>query len=301
MQSFYNLLSSTYEQVLPIQMQTVDWIENILQSSPLQNGSLQKKASDFLLLENGCATGQNARELARRGYCVAGVDLNEKMVQKAAELARSRQVNVSFYRADMTDLKQIARLVVQKSTAGAVRRAVSGFDAILNLENTWSHLTAAGEMERYATSVYEALTPGGSWFVETLNYDLLMSAGELRFAPVKGTLDGETFRFLRHYEFKAPDRALFSIEYRFSEKKAELDHTYLRATPLANLLMIMKKAGFANVTFSLFPGEPPVPAAQWTLESDVSSGIQLDVYKDGKKPLHLYLVASRPLTSKSNT
>ena len=52
------------------------------------------------ILDVGCGTGRHSIELARRGYAVAGLDLSAEMLARAADAARSKEVNVQWVRSD---------------------------------------------------------------------------------------------------------------------------------------------------------------------------------------------------------
>src|SRR6476661_5154640 len=53
------------------------------------------------VLDAGCGTGRYARELARRGYIVHGVDLSPELIEVAKETAGDRIGGVSFTVADI--------------------------------------------------------------------------------------------------------------------------------------------------------------------------------------------------------
>src|SRR4051812_472062 len=53
------------------------------------------------ILDAGCGTGRYARELARRGYIVHGVDLSPELIEVAKDGGGDRPGGVSFAVADI--------------------------------------------------------------------------------------------------------------------------------------------------------------------------------------------------------
>ncbi|WP_321328659.1 class I SAM-dependent methyltransferase [uncultured Ilyobacter sp.] len=56
------------------------------------------------ILDIGCGTGRHSIELAKRGYCVTGIDLSESMLKRAKEKAEEQKVNIDFKKADARSL-----------------------------------------------------------------------------------------------------------------------------------------------------------------------------------------------------
>ncbi len=62
-----------------------------------------KLPSGAAILDVGCGTGRHSLELARRGYRVTGIDLSDKMLEEAREIARTEELKVEFIQADATE------------------------------------------------------------------------------------------------------------------------------------------------------------------------------------------------------
>jgi len=58
-------------------------------------------------LDLGCGTGTNAITLAKNGWQVTGVDFVSQAIRKARRKASRAQLNITFYRDDVTKLKGI--------------------------------------------------------------------------------------------------------------------------------------------------------------------------------------------------
>ncbi len=90
------------------------------------------------ILELGCGTGRVTVPLARRGLKVTGVDVNEAMLAIARE--RSKGLEVTYRRGDMTDLdlRRTFRLVT--IPLGSVQHLATSDDLVSTLEVVARHL-----------------------------------------------------------------------------------------------------------------------------------------------------------------
>ncbi|MDG6220896.1 MAG: class I SAM-dependent methyltransferase [Candidatus Thermoplasmatota archaeon] len=52
------------------------------------------------ILDVGCGTGRHSIELAKRGYCVVGIDLSDSMLAKAKEKAENAGLKIDFSKHD---------------------------------------------------------------------------------------------------------------------------------------------------------------------------------------------------------
>ena len=85
------------------------------------------------ILETGCGTGRILLGLAEKGYEAVGVDLNQTMVEYAAEKARERGLKMELYTADM------AEFTLERPCDGAFC-AISTFRYLLTDEQIKGHL-----------------------------------------------------------------------------------------------------------------------------------------------------------------
>jgi len=56
------------------------------------------------ILDVGCGTGRHSLELSRRGYSVTGIDIADKMLDEARDIAIKEKLNVQFIQMDATKL-----------------------------------------------------------------------------------------------------------------------------------------------------------------------------------------------------
>lgn len=102
------------------------------------------------LLDVPCGDGRHARELARRGYRVTGVDISEEFLAAARESAAASGLEVEWVQADMRRLPGDP----------------AGYDGAFCLGNSFGYLDWAG-MESFLDGVARLLRPGSRFVVAT--------------------------------------------------------------------------------------------------------------------------------------
>ena len=104
-------------------------------------------AFESAVLDAGCGTGENAIELAARGFAVWGVDWSPLAIQAARAKASARGLDVTFAVADALDLSALGRQ----------------FDRILDCG--LFHTFDDEQRAQYVASLAAALVPSGRLFV----------------------------------------------------------------------------------------------------------------------------------------
>jgi len=59
---------------------------------------------ELKILDIGCGTGRHSLELARRGYCLTGIDLSDSLLNRAREKASAQNLRVDFQIQDARKL-----------------------------------------------------------------------------------------------------------------------------------------------------------------------------------------------------
>ncbi|MHC4124097.1 MAG: class I SAM-dependent methyltransferase [Planctomycetota bacterium] len=108
------------------------------------------------ILDLCCGIGRHSLELARRGYDVIGVDLNEKYLAKAHKQAESEKLSIEFVRDDM-------------------RRfcLLDGFDVVINMFTAFGYFESHAENKRVLTNIYCSLRQGGKLIMDMIGKEVL--------------------------------------------------------------------------------------------------------------------------------
>ncbi len=106
------------------------------------------------ILEVGCGTGRLAIPLLEDGHSITGVDLEQRMLDRAIEKGGSKS---SFLLGDMREMDLGQR-----------------FHLIIIAFNSLGHLYTANDVERFFARVHEHLDGGGRFVLSMFNPDLRM-------------------------------------------------------------------------------------------------------------------------------
>lgn len=174
--SLYSSLSGFYDRVFPFQESTYRFLAGHVKADP-QN-----------VLDVGCGPGHYVGRFAHEGYAAYGIDVDREMI----DLARLVHPHATFYRKDMRDLSTLAER----------------FHLIFCIGNGLSHLPAA-ELGRFLQAVGDRLVRGGTWIVQTVNWDRILEHETFRFPPK--VLSKQDLRLYREYRQISAERARFVL------------------------------------------------------------------------------------------
>jgi SAM-dependent methyltransferase len=114
------------------------------------------------LLDVGCGTGEHARHFAEHGWDAVGIDISERMIADANELAGPTGAGGS------------ARYELRAAAdAGGLTEAP--FGAAICLGNSLAFQLERAELAAYLQGVAAALAPGAPFLIQMLNYERIVS------------------------------------------------------------------------------------------------------------------------------
>ncbi|MDM7917516.1 MAG: methyltransferase domain-containing protein [Candidatus Eisenbacteria bacterium] len=187
------------------------------------------------LLDAGCAVGGHSRELARRGFSVAGIDRSAAMIAEARKRTGRSKLGIRFVQADLTD---------------AARIAGAPFDAILCLGNTIGSLRTEQERRAVLRSFCAGLRPGGLLVLQMRDLSAVRDKGHV--FPVRSARKGRSEWILLREQEPAGGKIVFrtTLLHRRSvrvEWQAFRSSSVLRIVPAKGWIEQLRQAGFVRV------------------------------------------------------
>jgi SAM-dependent methyltransferase len=150
---FFNAHAPNYEQN-PFTQHTEAEVQFLLNLYPVPVGSS--------ILDVGCGTGRHAREFARRGYKVTGIDFSEGMLEIAKAKCAAIQADTQFVLADARDF------ALDQMFDYAVCLCEGGLGLLERGEDAEAHDLAIFQR------IFEHLRPGAPFVITCLNgYNLI--------------------------------------------------------------------------------------------------------------------------------
>jgi SAM-dependent methyltransferase len=108
------------------------------------------------VLDLCCGFGRHCLELARRGYNITGVDLNEEYLAKARRKAKAEGLNIQFIRSDMS------RFCLLDS-----------FDAAINMFTAFGYFENPADDRRVLSNIYCSLRKGGTLIIDIVGKEII--------------------------------------------------------------------------------------------------------------------------------
>jgi SAM-dependent methyltransferase len=178
------------------------------------------------ILDIGCGTGRHSLELARRNYCVTGIDLSESMISRAKENAVKENLRIKFLVKDARNFRFRASFDL------AIMICEGAFPLMENDEMNYSILRNA----------YSSLKHGGKFIFTTLNglYPLFhplkdfVNSGSAQGVSNDNSFDLMTFR----------DHSVY--ETRDDKGKKKVLHCNERYYVPSEITWLLKSAGFVS-------------------------------------------------------
>ncbi|WP_432663428.1 class I SAM-dependent methyltransferase [Wukongibacter baidiensis] len=213
---FYEELSKYYDIVFPLGKPQLNFI-----------GKRIKGKQDVLDLAAG--TGNYSIALAKEGYNVSAVDLDEEMIKKIAAKNKKEGTDVEPY---VLDMKKIDVLGDNK------------FDAVVCIGNSLVHLDNKEEIKDLLNKMYGLLRKDGVVILQIVNYDRVLKYDVKELPLIDRPESG--VRFVRNYELE-DGKVLFKTELIINNERSYDNCIKLYPLQSQDFVELLKEAGFRDI------------------------------------------------------
>lgn len=180
------------------------------------------------ILDAGCGPGRHSLELARLGFEVTGIDLQQVYLDEAVASSEGLEIRPDFRKEDLRTLT-----------------AKKEFDGAISMYQSIGYTDNPDDDLAICRSILNALAPGGWFLMESDGKEVIASGFEERTWFER---DGKTI--LLEYSIEAA-WSMLRNHWRFRDENGrwhECDFSY-RLYSAMELGMLLEKAGFASVEF----------------------------------------------------
>ncbi len=183
------------------------------------------------VLDCPCGLGRIARELARLGLEVTGVDLMGSYIRRARRRAAHRGINMRFLQGDMRELP-----------------FKEEFHATINWFTSFGYFDDAGNLAA-AKAAFAALRPGGKFLIEMMNKSWLRP----RFTP-RGEDVVSGVRIVRRSRWDRQGHRVINT-WTFSKGRRRETHRFSHCLYTAGQMRaVLRAAGFRDIRLLGLPG-----------------------------------------------
>lgn len=169
---FYKQLSRFYDMIFPAGSRQLSFIK--------ESAGLPPKS----ILDVASGSGGYSIELARAGYYVTAVDLDDEMVELTRLKASREGLGVKAAKCDMRELSS---------------RLTPGFDCVFCIGNSLVHLRNQDEIRDALRQMFELLAPGGVIVLQIINFDRVLKYNISELPAIRNEDAG--LNFIRRYNY----------------------------------------------------------------------------------------------------
>lgn len=211
MKKFYDTIADKYDYIFPL--------------SSMQKKFLDEEVKGRKILDIGAGTGKVTKYLNEKGLQITSIDLNERLIKKAAEKG------ILVLNENMLNIDKFPN-----------------FDTIINIGNALPHLNSKKEIYKFLEKSYNQLNDGGKIIIQIINFVKFIKNKEKNknknnFLGNLPLIENEKVKFERAYYSDEEDNIIF---------KTVLDNEIENEEILLNikhneLKDYFEKIGFKNI------------------------------------------------------
>lgn len=222
---FYEQISKYYDYIFPTGKQQIDFLKTAAGIPP-------KK-----ILDVACGSGGYSVALAKAGYSVTAVDLDEKMVEMTLVKKHREGLAINAMVCNMLDISK--------------KFHSNTFDLVFCIGNSIVHLGSKEDILDALKQMQTCLKPDGTLIIQIINFDRVFKHNISSLPTIENDEIG--LKFIRNYSYddkKGLIRFNTLLTINGSNGLEKYENT-VELLPLlfADLMELMKKAGFKDVSF----------------------------------------------------
>jgi ubiquinone/menaquinone biosynthesis C-methylase UbiE len=189
------------------------------------------------VLDLCCGQARHAVELAKLGYDVTGLDLNEFLLEAGREFSKTEGVSIRFVQGDMREIP-----------------FENQFEAVVNLFTAFGYFEDEAENQRALAGVCRALKPGGRFLIDQSH--VLQAARDFQPRVWKEFSDGTVLAEERSFDAERVRYRTRAVFIKPDGRRAERCND-IRCYTCAELSAMLRRAGLEPVAvFGNFRGRP---------------------------------------------
>lgn len=231
---FYEQISKYYDYIFPTGKAQVEFIKASAGMPPKN------------MLDVACGSGGYSVELAKSGYEMTAVDLDDKMVEMAREKALQEGAGINVLRCNMKELEAVLTKAYSDLNQGSPR-----FDCIFCIGNSLVHLGSIKEITEVLRQMYSLLSESGSLLIQIINYDRIINFKINELPAIRN--DEAGLEFIRMYRYDEM-RGIVHFNTKLNVNGADGEERYENSIELlpvlsSDLHKALKEAGFSCIEF----------------------------------------------------
>ena len=222
---FYEQISKYYDYIFPADEQQVKFISEAAGKPP-------KK-----ILDTACGSGGYSASLARQGYHMTAVDLDEKMIELTLAKKHNEKLDIKAMVLNMLDISS--------------RLDKRSFDVAFCIGNSIVHLGNREDILYALMQMKTVLKDGGTLIAQIINFDRVFKYNITKLPSIINKELG--LEFIRNYSFdetncKIRFNTLLTVN--GTNVREEYENTIELLPLMSNdLLELLKAAGYKDISF----------------------------------------------------
>ncbi|TYQ15174.1 UNVERIFIED_CONTAM: methyltransferase family protein [Acetivibrio alkalicellulosi] len=214
---FYDEISKYYDYIFPVQKEQLKFLMDSL-------GDTKKEVLDV-----ACGSGGYSIELAKKGYEVTAVDVENEMIDKLKSKAQKEQVDINSYVCDMKNIKSMLP---------------NKYNLVFCIGNSIVHLKSLDEIKDVLKQMKKLLRENGAVVLQIINYDRIIDLGLTELPKIQNESIGLEFK--REYEF-LKDKNIVNFKTTLSVNN-EVFNNSIELLPIKSVEFkaLLKEAGYSS-------------------------------------------------------